>query len=274
MSQRRSRKQRRAGSQHEAQVLGERPYRALLSLIDRMPDPSDRPTGNWTGSDQVGGHAPAVAWGWLMRLARTGEAAVELEKLGFGAETAPLTRSCLEHAIRLLWAADHGPEFVDVALLSQESGYQTMLNSQTPGWTFDPNLAHALEEHIEEANEIDRSLSTLSRLRHIVDLDVDRRGQLYMAWLFDTQESHPSLASARAYFSRSSEDEARYFLHRRSRFTSNAAALKACFALIAGVHGYAKIVSASDCVEPQLETIIRELYEIVGLDFDQQGQAE
>jgi hypothetical protein len=83
-------------------------FRDLAALIDSAPSPPRRPVGEWTRKDQAEAHAIAVAWGWLVRLKRTAEGVLELEKYGYGNEAAPLARSVIEHAIRLPWAADKG----------------------------------------------------------------------------------------------------------------------------------------------------------------------
>lgn len=141
-----------------------------------------------------------MAWGWLMRVLRTGEAAIRLEAAGYGSEAPPLIRSALEHAIRLQWASEYGDKFVEVALIAQQKSFATMDAAQADGWRFDEDFSDALKKRAAEASDDYKSLSTLTALRHIVKENPDRLGSLYMAWLFDTQESHPSVLTSQPYY--------------------------------------------------------------------------
>jgi hypothetical protein len=257
-----------SGSRNKRQRQANRPsavprrttviYDELIGIVHGMPLPKDVPAGEWTGKNLKGGLAPAVAWGWLLRITRSGQAAIHLENIGFGAETPPLTRSAIEHAIRLLWAAEFGDGFVDVALLAKEQGLRKILAAQTALWSFDKELADAMEQHILEAASADKSLGHLAHLRQIVDQNPEERGPLYMGWLIDTQDSHPSLASAQPYYTVVAGDNTRVQLEWEPRF-STAVHMKATLALISGLHAYAKIAGDAERVEPRLEDIIQRL---------------
>ena len=232
-------------------------YRDLAHLALTAPKPVPRPAKEWTRGDQRHVVAPAMAWGWLMRVVRTGQAAIELEARGYGPETAPLVRSALEHAMRLLWAAEYGDEFVEVALISQKKGYASLEEAQNDNWRFDPDFADALQKRAAEASDDYKSLATLTALRHIVQANPDRLGSLYMAWLFDTQESHPSVLTAQPYY-QADESGTRYELLDKPRFASQAT-LKSCFALVGAIDGYAKVAGLSADIGPGLEAIIQRL---------------
>lgn len=262
VSQRNSRQKRasrRTGSTSPANI-----YSELVDLLHIAPKPPHREVGAGTRDDQRRGIAPAVAWGWLVRVARSGEAAIDMEKRGYGAETAPLIRSALEHAIRLQWAAHHGDDFIEVALLAQKDGFEKLQAAQTDSWRFDAQLADALQGHAAEASEEYLTLSNLTRLRAIVDSNQERLGSLYMAWLYETQESHPSLMTARHYF-QADDTRTTYSLLKESRFAS-AAALKSCFALVGAMDGYASIAGLSQYIDAPLESIIQRLPSASQLD--------
>lgn len=194
-----------------------------------------------------------------MRTLRTGEAAIAIEANGYGAEAAPLVRSALEHAIRLRWAAKHGDEFIEVALIAQKKGNTNLRGAQTEDWEFSPELANSLEEHSAEASDEYKSKSHLTALRTIVEADQDRLGSLYMAWLFDTQDSHPSLITARHYFEAAKSGEG-YSLLTQSKFDS-AIAIKCCYSLIAAIDGYAEISGLGSYYDAPLRSIVQRFAE-------------
>lgn len=250
MSQRSHRQKRAALRDQSPARISLTIYRELVRLVRDSPKPPTRPIGEWKREDQRHVIAPAIAWGWLMRVMRSGQAAIELEGRGFGPEAAPLVRSALEHAIRLLWAAEYGDEFVEITLLSQKKGLANMEAAQTDGWRFDPDFAEALQKRAAEASDDFTSLSTLTALKHIVDSNPDRLGGLYMAWLFDTQESHPSVFTAQHYYV-ADDSGHRYELFEKPR-TASRAAFRSCFALLGAIDGYAKISGLSAYFEPGL----------------------
>ncbi|WP_413248279.1 hypothetical protein [Sinomonas flava] len=89
----------------------------LVALIEHPIPARVHWIENGSPEERDEARAVAVAWGWLMRAKRTAQAVLGLEKLGFGAEAAPLECSVLEHSARLLWAAQHeGPERVRILL--------------------------------------------------------------------------------------------------------------------------------------------------------------
>lgn len=255
MSQKRSKRKR--ATKRIVHASPTKIYSDLVDLLFAAPKPSQREVGAGTRDDQRKGLAPAVAWGWLVRVARSGEAAIDMEKRGYGAEAAPLVRSALEHAIRLQWAAEYGDNFIEVALLAQKDGFEKLQAAQTDSWRFDAELANALQGHAAEASQDYLTLNNLTRLRAIVDSNQERLGNLYMAWLYDTQESHPSLMTARHYF-QADDNRTTYSLLNESRFGS-AAALKSCFALVGAIDGYSKIAGLSAHLDAQLESIIQRL---------------
>lgn len=260
MSESRSKRQRQQNRHATVPRRTTEIYDELIALVHGLPLPPKVPPSEWNTQKTKDVHAPAVAWGWLARITRSGQAAIHLENMGFGAETPPLTRSAIEHAIRLLWAADSGTDFIDVALLTKEQGLMKILDAQSDVWSFEKELADAMERHILEAGAADKSLGHLGHLRKIVDLSPEERGPLYMGWLIDTQDSHPSLASAQPYYTVTDGATARIQFEWEPRF-STAVHMKATLALIAGLHAYAKIVGATDRIEPRLDDIIRRLKE-------------
>ena len=251
MSQKSNTRKRSAHRAQHATPAGV--YSDLTELVRSAPLPSSLMIRDSTRSSQREALVPAIAWGWLLRTLRTGQAAINLESAGYGAEASPLVRASLEHAIRLQWAAEYGSEFVEVALIAQKNGYAKLQGAQTDNWKFSTELANALEDHAAEASDEYKSVGTLTTLRSIVNEYPDKLGSLYVAWLFDTQESHPSILTARHYFE-SDDLRGAYRLLEQSRFQSSVG-LKSCYALVGAVDGYAKLVGLSAHVEGPLETI-------------------
>ena len=146
-----------------------------------------------------------MAWGWLQRTIRSGEAAIKMEKSGYGVEAAPLLRSSLEHAIRLLWADSIGDQFIDIAMMAKQSTSTKLVEAQKHGWKFEPEIAAKLEHYAEDLGGEAKTLGYLSGLKHAVHstpATLEETGSLYMAWLHYTLESHPSIDSAEPYIAR------------------------------------------------------------------------
>ena len=90
-------------------------YADFVTLWQAAPMPAARQKVQSRAED-ADAVAVALAWGWMVRVSRTGEAAMLLEEAGFSDEAAPLLRSMLEHSIRLRWGAAAGSDFVEAAL--------------------------------------------------------------------------------------------------------------------------------------------------------------
>ena len=115
-------------------------YRELVQMVNESPNPAPLRLENNDLSGRRRAAAPAVAWGWLQRALRSGEAAIKLERAGYGSEAAPLLRASLEHAIRLVWANSVGDRFIEVAMLSKQDTSRLLKEAQENGWTFDPDI--------------------------------------------------------------------------------------------------------------------------------------
>jgi hypothetical protein len=76
-------------------------YHSLARVVNEAPKPQLLWLDNESDEEQRRAAAPGLAWGWLQRTLRSGEAAIKLEKSGYGSESAPLLRSALEHAMRV-----------------------------------------------------------------------------------------------------------------------------------------------------------------------------
>lgn len=62
--------------------LGYAIYRSLVRMVNQAPKPQPRWLDNESDEEQRKAAAPGLAWGWLQRTLRNGEAAIKLEKSG------------------------------------------------------------------------------------------------------------------------------------------------------------------------------------------------
>lgn len=178
----------------------------LVTLIVTSPPPPPRLTGDWTRKEQAEAHAVAVAWGWVIRLKRTAQAVLELEKAGYASEASPLVRSVVEHAIRLPWAADMGrQEFVEILLRMRRKALKTTLNAADAGWALNEDQISQIRDLQEEAGDEFIGKDHLMHVAHLVAKDPEQFAGLYQVWLSETQETHPSLQSSAAYRSLSED---------------------------------------------------------------------
>lgn len=116
-------------------------YRSLALMVNQAPKPHPLWLDSESDKEQRRAAAPGLAWGWLQRTRRTGEAAIKLEKSGYGSESAQLLRSALEHTMRLVWADAGEGKFVEVAMLAKKYTSERMLAAQHDGWRFDAAMA-------------------------------------------------------------------------------------------------------------------------------------
>lgn len=231
-------------------------YRELVQMVNQSPRPPSRSLENTELAELSRGIAPAVAWGWLQRALRSGEAAIKLEKAGYGSEAAPLVRSSLEHAIRLVWAKSYGDRFIEVAMLSKAQTSRFVREAQKNGWEFDRDTAEKLESYINEVSGESKELRTLTRLKHIVDQSVDETGHLYMAWLAYTALTHPTFETAEPYVSAWADGYTMALRSEPKPVKERDCAALAVFALIAAVHGYSRLTELGYYFTPQTEDIM------------------
>lgn len=77
-------------------------FREMVVLWGSAPTPRTVPFGDGGRLKSTTAATTAVAWGWLVRVIRTGESAILLARNGLGPESAPLMRSVIEHSVRSL----------------------------------------------------------------------------------------------------------------------------------------------------------------------------
>jgi hypothetical protein len=175
-------------------------YRSLVRMVNQAPKPQPLWLDNESDQEQRKAAAPGLAWGWLQRTLRNGEAAIKLEKSGYGSESAPLLRSALEHAMRLVWADAGEGKFVEIAMLAKKKTSKKMLDAQHDGWRFDSAMADQLQQYADAATDEFKSMETFTHLKNAIDDSPeeikDRLKSMYLAWLVYTPASHPSIDSA------------------------------------------------------------------------------
>lgn len=142
----------------------------------------------------------AVIHGWMARLVRTGEAALLCLSQGFGEECSPLVRSMMEHAIGLFWLVDRKGDAFQTLVRARSMQMQKLQKAQEDGWSVgDDEMQELLRAAI--TTETDESGKSDDHLLHLANQAKEYAlGSLYQGWLVETWTSHPSYASASAYF--------------------------------------------------------------------------
>ncbi|WP_284990465.1 hypothetical protein [Arthrobacter sp. efr-133-TYG-120] len=226
-------------------------YADIRVLVAAAPAPAGTPYGSGERANLSGAAAVALSWGWLIRLLRTGEAAMQLEAAGYGEEASPLVRSILEHAMRLYWVAQEGGGVVEVALRQRSESITKMRESQSGAWTYTDEEIAALEALQLQSSKESSSLDTQIHIRNFVDKHPAKLMPVYQAWLLETQRSHPTLSSARPYYT--IEDiEAGYILDHEPDEVNHQIGSKVCAAALFGVSSYAEATKTSGHFEEPL----------------------
>lgn len=227
----------------------------LVTLVESAPSPPRRPVGEWERKDQSEAHAVAVAWGWLMRLKRTGEAVFELEKAGYGAEAPPLVRSVVEHAVRLPWAADLGrQEFVEILIRMRRWSLQNTLDAAEAGWPLTEDQIRQIRDLQDEAGLDFISLDRLAHITNVAKADPGQFAQLYQVWLSETQETHPSLQSS-ANYRQQSDDDLTWTLHVEPKPHQRRYDVLIPSLLWIGLGGYARVAGLEEHFAAPIEDI-------------------
>lgn len=237
-------------------------YRSLARLVIQAP----KPQLLWIDheSDEVRRRAvaPGLAWGWLQRTLRNGEAAIRLERNGYGSEAAPLLRSALEHAMRLVWADAGEGKFVEVAMLAKKNTSKKMLAAQHEGWRFDAAMADQLQQYADATTDDFKSMATDAHLKNAMDHSPaeiqDRLKSMYLAWLTYTAVSHPSIDSAEPYIDRKAGGQDMALLSvARPRVDKDCAAVS-ILALIGAAYGYSRVTGLETHFDPALQGILEQ----------------
>jgi hypothetical protein len=237
-------------------------YRNLARLVSQAPKPQPLWLNNESDEEQRRAAAPGLAWGWLQRTLRNGEAAIKLEKSGYGSESAPLLRSALEHAMRLVWADAGEGKFVEVAMLAKKKTSKRMLEAQHDGWRFDAAMADQLQQYADASTDNFKNLDDLTRLKHAIDKSPeeirDRLKSMYLAWLAYTAASHPSIDSAEPYIDKKPGSNYVALLSvAKPRPAADCAAVS-ILALIGAAYGYSRVTGLEAHFAPALQSILKQ----------------
>ncbi|MEQ4518257.1 DUF5677 domain-containing protein [Pseudarthrobacter sp. B907] len=219
------------------------------------PEPTPAPFGDGGRDAFTEWTVSAVAWGWTARVARSGEGAIRLAEMELAEEVAPLLRSAVEHSMWLWWLqADRG-KVIEVLRRRQGESLEKIKKAQSVGWSLDAPTLETIEALIREANKQHTELDTYGNLAHMARLFKDDIGNLYPAWLYDTQTSHATLQSASAYYSPIPEGESRGpgFRLRHTPETVDNTAAKAAVAFHVALSGYSRVVGLTDYFQPKLD---------------------
>ena len=226
-------------------------HRVVVELWQSAPAPRELPFGDGSRPYWATAATTAIAWGWLVRVIRTGEAAIQLERSGYADEAAPLMRSIIEHTIRLAYAADAGVEVFEIALRERTRSLERLKKAQSPGWSLTAEQLSEIGEMQAEASDEFRHLDSLAHLTNVVARYPSFK-QLYMAWILETQVCHPTLVSAQSYFER--DDESRdYGLRTWAKESSDSTSAQACLNLLIALEAYASIAGLTSHYKEHLE---------------------
>jgi hypothetical protein len=170
----------------------------LRHLIETLPSVPPIPLNGGARKDLSAAHARGLTWGWMVRVLRTSEAIAALERDGYAVEASPLRRSTIEHVLRLQWARTVEPAaLVELALKARARSLEKVKNAASRGTPLPEGALGLIEELAAEADpEHPGSFKDLTSLMN----DLPDCMILYQQWLSETQESHPTLTSAAAYF--------------------------------------------------------------------------
>lgn len=229
-------------------------FREIVVLWGSAPSPQTVPFGDGGRSRWTAAATTAVAWGWLVRVIRTGESAILLARHGLGPESAPLVRSVIEHSIRLAYAAHAGSEVIEVGLRERSRSLEKLKKAQSSGWPLPAEQLNDIEWMQAEANEEYKHLDSFAHLAHVVKR-IPSLGQLYMAWLLETQFSHPTLISAQAYFEREDDSHAITLRTRAKEEQDNRVAAQVCINVLVALRAYAHIAGLSSHFKDPLQEL-------------------
>ena len=231
-------------------------------MVNQAPKPQPLWLDNESGEEQRRAAAPALAWGWLQRALRNGEAAIKLEKSDYGSESAPLLRSALEHAMRLIWADAGEGKFVETAMLAKKATSKRLLDAQHEGWRFDAAMEDQLRQYAEAATDEIKKMETFVHLKNAMDSSTeeirDRLKSMYLAWLAYTPASHPSIDSAEPYIDRKPGSNYVALLSVPLPRPAADSAAVASLALIGAAYGYSRVTGLESYFAPALQEILEQ----------------
>ncbi|SDP44146.1 hypothetical protein SAMN04487914_111122 [Arthrobacter sp. ok909] len=206
--------------------------------------------------------AVAVAWGWTTRVARSCEAAIRMSDNGFDEEAAPLLRSATEHAMWLWWIRKDGGKVLEALQRQQATSLQKLLGAQEIGWTLDSPILDNIDALIGQATRRHAELDAFAHLSHLAKRYRDDLGNLYQAWLVDTQNSHPTLQSGAAYFKTLADGQPQgpgfRLLHKSDSQEHNIAA-KAVIMFHVALTAYSAVAGLDDYYLPKLDRVTEQI---------------
>lgn len=196
-----------------------------------------------------------VAWGWASRAIRSAEAAVRLSDAGLSEETSPLLRSAIEHSMFLWWLQIERGKVIEVLKRAQKESLGKMIKAQSIGWAIDAPTLKVIQDLIDDANDQHKHLDALAKTGNLAQRYTDDLGNLFQAWLYDTQTSHATLQSASAYYSLIPAHDPGgpgFRLLRIPEAIDNVAA-KAAVATQVALSGYSKASGLEGFYQPKLD---------------------
>lgn len=136
----------------------------------------------------------ATAVGWYIGISRSLGAVLLLGRSGFGAECSPMLRYAIEHLVAIEWLGIKGDEAFSTLTLAHKKWAETLEKAlvKTEGWEL------LTSEIFEETAAIE--VSTAHADAKIKSkFDVAEQFDLYVSYLSETANSHPTLLTASDY---------------------------------------------------------------------------
>lgn len=139
-----------------------------------------------------------VAWGWWVRLVRSGQAVAVLGKAGLPHESSPIARSIVEHTMLLGWLVDSGPTAVSALEEERSVNASKLLRSieaaredgwEAPDGVVAPTLPAKGDEHplLDEIGSFERLCKLFGS------------PGIYVVYRVLSDYVHPSLNSSEQY---------------------------------------------------------------------------
>ncbi|MEU8932373.1 hypothetical protein AB0D30_21085 [Streptomyces sp. NPDC048409] len=172
----------------DAQQDNARAYEGLEAMARLVEGPTP-----FAAADAEDNRAFRIAWGLLATAHRQGAAIVLLHRHGLGHDTSPNRRALLEHAARIWWLAEDGPDAVHAMNRSlQQTQGKLRKAADESGLRYDPTVADA----VAAADLPPNSAETFGAFTHLMK----RIGPPLLAiWISESMMAHPTLTGAQLF---------------------------------------------------------------------------
>lgn len=187
-------------------MAGEALFEQMVARFRQAPSPAPIWLEEVSVGDLAAAEAVAVMYGWTNRVMRTGQAALQLDAIGFATEVSPLLRSMVEHVIALHWVREEPGDAFQALVRQRQQQLTAYEQTEVTGWELTDDIRVRIAELLgigteESSKYMDHLLHTFQRVQRY------GLGALYRAWLVETWTAHASLASATTYYETRGDSE-------------------------------------------------------------------